>query len=160
MPNTVLVTTNWPSKADPVYTVLNGREEEMKRDHWNTLIRQGLHVRRFQRNRGSAWDIIGHLLQGIPTNPRQRNDVDNRDLQIQRELIDDGMAIPDTAAGQELRYTLKQLRKMLDRTGDREAGINLEIILATIGKLKDQLKRILGYLSPSRNASSGSNERS
>jgi hypothetical protein len=159
MPKTVLATTNWPSglSAD-----LERREEEMKSEHWNTLIEQGLDVRRFQRNRDSAWGIIGHLLQGIPSILRQRNDLDDRlDLQIQTELIKHRLTIPETAAGQELRYTLKQLLMMQQkaspleesfaRTGDRKAQKKLKNIYATIGKLQDQVQDLrVGLSLPKR----------
>jgi hypothetical protein len=158
MPKTVLVTTNWPSDRN---AVLEGREEQMKGEHWNTLVEKGLHVRRFQRDRDSAWNIITHLLQGMPSILLQRNDADSHlDLQIQTELVNRGMAIPETEAGQELRYTLKQLLKMQQeavaleesfaRTGDREAQINLDNIHATIGKLQDQVKDLKVELSLSK----------
>ena len=155
MPRTVLVTTKWPSDDN---VVLERREEEMKGEHWKTLIEKGLDVRRFQQNRDSAWGIISHLLEGIPSTLLQVNDIDERiDLQIQAELIKLRMAIPETEAGQELRYTLKQLLKMQQeavaleesfaRTGDREAQTNLENIRATIGKLQDQVKDLKLRLS-------------
>jgi hypothetical protein len=158
MPKTVLVTTNWPSDPNAVNAVLERREEEMRGEHWKTLIEKGLDVRRFQRNRESALDIVGRLLQDIPSILPQRNHDDNSlDLQIQRELIKRGMAIPETAAGQELRYTLKQLLKMQQeaitleesfaRTGDREAKTNLENIHATIRKLQDQVQDLKVRLS-------------
>ena len=140
MPKTVLVTTNWPSDHDDV---LVRRENEMKGEHWKSLIEKGLEVRQFQRNEPSAWDIINFLLQ--------RNSADNRlDLRIQEELIQNKLTIPETEAGQELRYTLKQFLKMQEeavaveesfaRTGDREAQTNLENIRTNITKLQDQLK--------------------
>ena len=144
MPRTVLVTTNWPLDRN---AVLEEREAEMKGEHWKMLIEKGLEVCRFQRNQSSAWSIINLLLQSIPS---IRDADDRQDLQIQSELIDRGMVIPETEAGQELRYTLKQLLKMQQeavaleesfaRNGDREAQTNLENIRATIGKLQDQVK--------------------
>ena len=155
MPKTVLVTTNWPSDRNVVF---ERREEEMKSEHWKTLIEKGLDVRRFQQNRDSAWDIINHLLEGIPSIFSRRNDIDNRlDLQIQAELIKLRMAIPETEAGQELRYTLKQLLKMQEeavaleesfaRTGDPEGETNLENVRETIDKLQDQVKDLQVRLS-------------
>ena len=145
MQNAVLVTTRWPSHRDDV---LERREEEMKGEHWKSLIDKGLDVRRFQRTRFSAWDVINLLLQ--------RNE-NHLDLQIQTELIKFRMIIPETQAGQELRCTLKQLVKMqkeafaleesFARTGDREAQANLEYTRATIGKLQDQVKDLRIRLS-------------
>ena len=153
----MLVTTNWPSDSD---TLLERREEEMKGEHWKTLIEKGLQVHRFHRDKSSAWNIINQLLRGMQSISvvMQLSDADNRlDLQIQMELIKLRMAIPETEAGQELRYTLKQLLKMqkeavaleqsFARTGDREAQTNLENIHATIGKLQDQLKDLRLRLS-------------
>jgi len=157
MRKTVLVTTNWPSDSD---ALLERREEEMKGEHWKGLIGNGLQVRRFHRDKSSAWNIINHLLRGMQSISivMQLNDVDNRlDLQIQMELIKLRMAIPETEAGQELRYTLKQLLKMqreavaleesFARTGDREAQTNLENIHVTIVKLQDQVKDLRLRLS-------------
>ena len=140
--------------------VLERREEEMKGEHWKTLIDNGLQVRRFHRDKSSAWNIINHLLRGMQSISivMQLTDADNRlDLQIQTELIKLRMAIPETEAGQELRYTLKQLLKMqkeavaleesFAQTGDREAQTNLENIHATIGKLQDQVKDLRLRLS-------------
>ncbi|KIM39591.1 hypothetical protein M413DRAFT_74822, partial [Hebeloma cylindrosporum] len=145
MPKTVLVTTNWPLGCSDV---LEQREAEMKGEHWRTLMEKGLEVRRFHRTRDSAWDIIDHVLQDIPNILRRGKDIS--DLKIQTELIEDKMAIPETKAGQELRYTLKQLLKMqqeavmleesVARTGDHEAKTNLANIHATIGILQDQVK--------------------
>jgi hypothetical protein len=157
MRKTVLVTTNWPLDRD---AVLEQRETEMKGEHWKTLIEKGLQVHRFHRDKSSAWNIINHLLRGMQSISivMELTDADNRvDLQIQMELIKLRMAIPETEAGQELRYTLKQLLKMqkeavaleesFARTGDREAQTNLENIQATIGKLQDQVKDLRLRLS-------------
>ena len=145
MPKTVLVTTNWQPDSN---AVLEQREKELKHEHWKTLIEKGLKVRRFQGNQPSAWDVINLFLQ------RERN---NSDLHIQKELIKHRMTIPETEAGQELRYTLKQLVKMQEdaavleesfaRTGDREAQANLDNIRTTIGKLQDQVKDLKITLS-------------
>lgn len=144
MPKIVLVTTNWLSNPD---IILERREEELRCTHWKALIENGLDVRRFQRNQNSAWDIITHVLQGIPTTLRQRNDADNRlNLRIQAELVKLREVIPKTEAG----HTLKQLRhkkqveavalEALARTGDRRAQEELKKLRATIDKLQDQAK--------------------
>ena len=100
MQKTVLVTTNWPPHRDDI---LERREEEMKGEHWKTLIKKGFDVRRFQENPSSAWDVISLLLRGIPS-ILQRTDADNSlDIQIQIVLTKLRMAIPETEAGHELR---------------------------------------------------------
>jgi hypothetical protein len=60
------------------------------------------------------------------------------------------MAIPETEAGQEMRFTLREIVKMkreadaleesLALTGDREVQKDLKNIRVTIGKLQDQVK--------------------
>ena len=150
MSRTVLLTTNWLSDHN---TILERREEEMKGEHWKTLIDKGLEVHRFHRNRSSAWEVINTLLRGVPSIL-----TDNHlDLQIQSELIKLRMTIPETEAGQELRYTLKQLLKTQQEavaleesfadTGDQEAQRNLENIRTTIGKLQNQVKDLKVKLS-------------
>ncbi|KIM39590.1 hypothetical protein M413DRAFT_193656 [Hebeloma cylindrosporum] len=66
MRKTVIVTTNWPSCSDPI---LEKREQEMKDEHWKTLIEAGLQVRRFQGDSSSAWRVIDSLLDGINASP-------------------------------------------------------------------------------------------
>jgi len=155
MPQTMLVTTKWPPNSD---AVLQQREVEMRDVHWKTLIAKGLKVRQFQRNQDSAWEIINELLQDIPGILLQRNNTSNwLDLQIQMELIQRRMTIPETEAGQELRYTLKQLLKIQQevvaleksfaRTGNREAQTDLKNARATRRKLQNQVKNLRIRLS-------------
>ena len=84
MLKTVLVTTNWPSDRD---AVLEHREKEMKGEHWKTLIENGLDVRRFQRTRSSAWDVIHPLLQGIPSLVQHNDTDDHLYRQIQKKSM-------------------------------------------------------------------------
>ncbi|KIM39593.1 hypothetical protein M413DRAFT_193716 [Hebeloma cylindrosporum] len=59
---TLIVTTNWPSCSD---AFLEKREQEMKEEHWKTLIDNGLQVWRFQGNYSSAWRVINSLIHRI-----------------------------------------------------------------------------------------------
>jgi len=151
MPKTTLVTTKWPPNSD---AVLQQREMEMRDEHWKTLIAMGLKVRQFQRNQDSAWEIINELLQDIPSILFQRNNTNNwLDLQIQMELIQCRMTILETEAGQELRYTLKQLLKIQQEVAleksfaRRKAQTDLKNARATRRKLRNRVKDLRIRLS-------------
>ncbi|CAA7262283.1 unnamed protein product [Cyclocybe aegerita] len=144
---TELVTTNWGSGRTEI---LEQRESEMKDEHWSPLIEKGVKVRRFLRDSESALDVLNHLLGHI--------DVDSLlDLQIQKELLEFRMSIPETQAGQELRYTLKQLLKMQNETvtlekslmqnGDSEARANLKDAEKKMQELQNQVQELRVKLS-------------
>jgi hypothetical protein len=75
------------------------REGQCKQLHWKSMIDHGTQVRRWL-NEDSARSMVDLLLASL-TN--QENV-----LEIQVELVDQKKIVPETKAGQELRYTLKQ----------------------------------------------------
>ena len=79
----IIGTTNWGVNA---FDRDQQREEEMRAEHWSTLLEQGAEVRRFLRSSASAWDILNIFLQRSDNARRFAQDV--YPLQIQREMIE------------------------------------------------------------------------
>ena len=100
MKKTVLVTTNWDSGT---YDELCKRENEMKEEHWRSIIQKEGKVHRFLRNGKSAWDIINILLL-------QCADIQGP-LLLQKQLVDDGLPFSETEAG---RHAISAAEKKKD----------------------------------------------
>jgi len=152
----VLVTTCWGT-SEQVHE--DKREAELKSTHWGPLIRQGAEVQRFLRvvnDRDPAWQIIDIFLNRIAI-PQKAST--HESLQIQIELVDRHLIIPETEAGKELRYTLKQLldiqkeaaalEAQLAKGGDSDAKAKLEEAKTKIQNLQVQIKS-LGIPLPRR----------
>jgi hypothetical protein len=102
----ILGTTDWgmyPSDCDQRH------EEEMRAEHWNTLLIQGAEVRRFLGSSISAWDILNVFLQRAD-NARQLSE-DVHPLQIQKEVVDHDTPVPETKAGKFLREMKERMTK-------------------------------------------------
>ena len=98
--NVVLVTTMWDEVADQ--SVSSRREEELLSSFWKDMIDLGSRTCRFQGTPESAWEIINGLdLEGS----RQTR----TPLQIQREMVDRGLPLPQTTAAKTLLRSLVQL---------------------------------------------------
>ena len=102
----VLGTTNWGVNS-------SGRdqqhEQEMRVEHWSTLLDQGAEVRRFLGSSASAWDILNVFLQRADNARRLSQDVDP--LQIQKEVVDDKTPVRETKAGKFLRGVRENMAK-------------------------------------------------
>ncbi|KDR80546.1 hypothetical protein GALMADRAFT_222142 [Galerina marginata CBS 339.88] len=97
----IFATTNCgivPAEADERH------EAEMRSTHWKTMLDMGAEVHRFSGNSTSAWDIINVFLERADTH---RNNPGP--LQIQRELVDEGITVHDTNAGKFLRKMKEKL---------------------------------------------------
>lgn len=98
--NVVLVTTMWDEVGDQ--SVGSRREEELLSSFWKDMICLGSHTCRFQGTPESAWEIINGLdLDGS----RQMR----TPLQIQQEMVDRGLSLPETTAAKTLLRSLVQL---------------------------------------------------
>ena len=81
------------------------REEELLSGFWKGMICLGSRTCRFQGTRESAWEIINRLdLEGSRQN--------RAPLQIQREMVDRGLQLHETAAAKTL------LRSLIHLTGE------------------------------------------
>jgi len=84
MRKTVIVTTNWPWYPDED---LDQREEEMKDDHWKTLIGNGLQVWRFLGHYNSAWAVINSLLHHVDLSPTSKLPINGKEIKLGRQDI-------------------------------------------------------------------------
>jgi hypothetical protein len=94
--NVILVTTKWDQVAKPTG---ESRERQLENSFWQEILRVGSRNLRFRHTRESAWEIVDAIIE--------RNSIN--DVFIQRELVDLMKILPETDAGNVLRYTLKEL---------------------------------------------------
>ena len=85
----VLATTRW--SAIPLKTA-EDHESQLKAEFWKAMIDNGSEVFRQDRGRESALEIIQYLI-------RKRRPVT---LDIQRDMVDKGLELNETAAGKEI----------------------------------------------------------
>ncbi|GLB39695.1 putative 50S ribosome-binding GTPase [Lyophyllum shimeji] len=107
------------------------REHELIKDHWRSVIDAGAQVRRFLNTPKSAREFVEDVLAR-----HAKNTLEGAVLEIQEELVVDRKIIPETEAGRELRYTLKEVLEMqkqmaaleadIAKAGDSDAKVRLE----------------------------------
>ncbi len=142
---------------------LERREADMRSISWNTMTKSGAKVLRFHGDSESARNILRDILQ--------RENLRHGSLQIQTELVDDRKRVPETTAGRELRYTLKQfyemqmeterLEKRFAERGDREVQEKLAATQEKMLALQNQIqtlkislsRKFLGFLGRFRECS-------
>lgn len=102
----ILGTTNWGVNS---FDRDQQHEQEMRVEHWNTLLSQGAEVRRFLGSSASAWDILNVFLQRADNARRLSKDV--VPLQIQKEVVDDNTPVRKTRAGNFLSGVREKIVK-------------------------------------------------
>jgi hypothetical protein len=127
----VLGTTNWGEVDE---TVGQKREEQLAKTFWNTMTASGSKSLRFDRTETSARAFLDAILDQLEFGENGEVLNDNV-LQIQNEIVDLERRIPETAAGKELRYTLKQLLE-IQKEGNSEMASSLS---ASLKKQIDEL---------------------
>ena len=129
----VLGTTNWGEGEEKKIGKM--REQQLTNNFWNTMITLGSKSLRFDQSKKSARSfldvILGQLEYG--ENEEVLNDTV---LRIQNELVELDRKIPETSAGQELRYTLKQLREIQEEGNSKEATALAASIEKQIAELR------------------------
>ncbi|KIJ63777.1 hypothetical protein HYDPIDRAFT_91834 [Hydnomerulius pinastri MD-312] len=96
--NVILVTTMWDEVGDSDGSL---KEAELVSKFWNGMIQLGSRTRRFDRTQDSPWEIINSLnLKSLK---------DRKPLQIQQEMVDQGLPLEKTTAGKTLLRLLSQL---------------------------------------------------
>lgn len=147
--NVILVTTMWDEidKSEGV-----AREDALRQEFWQPMIESGARMMRFEHTCESAWHIIDQL-SGV-----------RRPIQLQREMVDNGKALSQTAAGRslfgwisrkiaEIQALVQALKDALKGTRKNpEAAKNAELLAANERELKlaqEQKKKLTP--SPIRN---------
>jgi hypothetical protein len=94
--NIILATTKWDQVQQDVG---DQREGQLAGTFWQDLIRIGSRTVRFSRTTQSAWAVVDSIVDEDPIN----------DVLIQQELVDLLKILPETEAGNTLRYTLHEM---------------------------------------------------
>lgn len=103
----VLATTFWSTVA---IELGEHRERQLleNRDFWGYMKQKGATVMRHDEQSKSAFRIIDHIMQ----QSQQRQAIP---LAIQRELVDQGVELNDTTAGQSVEEELRKQREKFER---------------------------------------------
>ena len=128
----VLGTTNWGEVEE---NVGEKREEQLAKTFWNTMTASGSKSLRFDQTERSARAFLDAILDQLEFGENGEILNDNV-LQIQNEIVDLERRIPETAAGKELRYTLKQLLEIQKKEGHSEMA---SVLSASLKKQIDEL---------------------
>ncbi|KAF8147712.1 P-loop containing nucleoside triphosphate hydrolase protein [Crassisporium funariophilum] len=134
----VLGSTRW-GDVSPI--VATRREQELKETHWKFMMEKGSEVRRFLGDRQSARILVDAVLHRLALGTA---------LEIQTELAIEQKIIPETKAGQELRYTLQEALVVQKRIvkfetamaerGDEEAKAAVEETRARMHKITKDIQ--------------------
>ena len=132
--NVVIGTTKWDNVK---LEVGQQREIQLRDDSWKEMIQHGSVI--MQVHDDSAWNVVDHILKN--------ETIDS--VLVQCELMELQMIIPQTSAGQELRFTLQELLEMQiqtmhqlemeekDEWHERKVAENLAAIRATVQQLSE-----------------------
>ena len=128
----ILGTTNWGEVDE---SVGKRREDQLRGNFWKEMIESGSEMRRFLNTQESAQAFLNRILD--KNERRIRSSTSNAGgLRIQEELVTLQRYIPETAAGTELRYTIKQVLDM------QKGNVNSEEEAHYEQKLQEQLKAL------------------
>ena len=136
----VLGTTNWGEVDEDIG---EKRELQLNKIFWKTMTDSGSKSLRFDRTKRSALAFLDAILGQSNFGENEEILRDNV-LRIQNELVEFDRNIPETAAGKELRYTLKQLRELQKEEGNSEKATALSAsVEKQIAELRISLPRKL-----------------
>lgn len=147
--NVVLVTTMWGLVRPEHEGVVLRREQELIGKYWQPMIDRGSSVSQFTGSTDSAFALIWELAG--------RNNIV---LDIQRQLVDEGLRVRETAAGQQLsqklhddevrykeivrhlEYKIADCEESGDREGEKKAALEkrtADNMLLQIRKSQDRM---------------------
>ena len=104
--NVILVTTKW---GHVVPDTGEKRAQQLEQSFWQDTLRVGSRHIRFLSTLESAWRIVNAITERDSIN----------DVFIQRELVDLLKILPETDAGNELRYTLQELLRTYQKAANQ-----------------------------------------
>ncbi|KAH0563088.1 hypothetical protein GP486_002343 [Trichoglossum hirsutum] len=149
--NVTLLTTKWDRVSQASYN--EGKERDLLSGPWRELVRHHASVRRISLTSGpeAYKSIVRELLQNVAT-----------PLQIQQELVDQGLPLNQTSAGlmldEEIRKATEALRKELTEVHNalQEAqtshGKEMQELRQSLEEDKGELRKQLDEATQSRNA--------
>lgn len=109
----VLATTKWGLVDSEVGTE---RQKQLEEQLWKHMVDAGSRVVSVGKGAASLEVVNGILGRIHVTKPNV-----NEPLAIQEELVNEGKYIPETEAGQALKYTIKELIEVQKRKDDEKA---------------------------------------
>ncbi|KXX72832.1 Ribosome-recycling factor, partial [Madurella mycetomatis] len=140
----LLTTSGWTCKNRDACA---SRERELRDGFWAYMVHQGSRISRFYGDQASATMIVSQLLMKKPVV-----------LEMQRELIDNGMELKNTTAGaylydelellkEEHRKTLAQLEKLKQSGqagswGIRRIETNLDMEMCQLRRTREQQENL------------------
>lgn len=143
----MLVTTMWDDVEE---SEGRNREIELSTKYWNDMLQLGSRTTRFDNDTESAWKIISQF-QEAPCA-----------VLLQKELVDQGLKLAETAAGgtlfsflvdfiKQIKENLAQIEVKLKQNQHSEDRIVIEIKKTVEAKkLRDANKQRWRYFVPSR----------
>jgi hypothetical protein len=135
----ILGTTNWGEVNEDVG---KKREQQLDKTFWSTMTASGSKSMRLERTHASARVFLDAILNQLEFGTDGEILSDNIVLRVQDELVELGRRIPETAAGQKLRYSLEQLREMQkDEANSEKAAALSASIKKQIAELRIPLSR-------------------
>jgi len=137
--NLIFCTTFWDQVSPEVG---EAREKELKEDYWADMLSHGASVLRHDRKSDTARDIVRKMFDFSPLV-----------LNIQTELLDEGKALMDTAAGaqvnEQLRIIeekrqaeLKRLEEQMQKAIEESDTVGQRALESDRQRYLDQLKRV------------------
>jgi hypothetical protein len=139
--NVVLVTTRWGSTN---HNAGQSRERELSREYWSDMLRHGSRMMQYEDSRESAWDIVNSVVERVPL----------EFVQIQRELVDLHLRLPETQAARallgELQVLLDQQRvrmRELERHRTPESEENYKETMSRMRLILEQIQELTIPLS-------------
>ena len=138
--NVVLVTNMW---GEIPQDVGEDREEELATNFFKPVLDRGAQLTRHHNTVQSAHDIIRRIIRNRPAA-----------LQIQRELVDEGKSITDTAAGEAIN---REINEYIRRHQAEMKALQEEMMQAlkdkdeeTKQELEEETRRLQGQIDKAR----------
>ncbi|KAJ3556000.1 hypothetical protein NP233_g12077 [Leucocoprinus birnbaumii] len=132
----VIITTHWPSdERDSSNAAHILREQQLERDDWRMMIAYGAKVCRFGGTPRSVERAVNLI---VMAERQEQEQLYERTVQIQKELVREFKTLPNTEAGQHLRSILKKLveeqareikglKKDLRLAGGLDPGLSVQL---------------------------------
>jgi len=136
----VLTTTMWDQVDENEGTI---RTEQLKGEHWRTMIERGSVIKRFLQTPQSAFEILAPIFN--KANSRTA-------LLLQQEMNDFGLQLKETSAGKalydELQGLVSRRQKSLEeiRTQLQEHREPGQLLLDECARVLSEMDRVLGDL--------------